>query len=137
MKLKIEPASPIPIYLQIIEKVRNGIVSGALGPDEELPSVRALAGQHLINPNTVARAYMELEREGLVEKRRGAGTYVAPQALKWRAKEKTRIVTALVDDAVRRALEFGMSSTEVRMLFIARLERLRDEPEAEKTEPRA
>jgi GntR family transcriptional regulator len=77
MQLKLEPASPIPMYLQIVEQIRHGIATGSLRAGDELPSVRALALEHLINPNTVARAYLELEHAGLVAKRRGAGTYVA------------------------------------------------------------
>ena len=92
MQLKLNPASPIPIYSQIFDQVRCAIAAGALKPDDELPSVRALAVEHLINPNTVARAYLELEREGFVSKKRGAGTYVSSQAARLGEKEKARIV---------------------------------------------
>ena len=68
------------MYLQIVEQVRRAVAAGGLQADDEMPSVRALASEHLINPNTVARAYLELEREGLLTKRRGAGTYVAHDA---------------------------------------------------------
>jgi GntR family transcriptional regulator len=77
---RIQPASPIPIYLQIFEHVRHGVVAGILQPEDELPSVRSLASKYLINPNTVARAYLELERAGLVSKKRGTGTYISTQA---------------------------------------------------------
>src|ERR1017187_10059277 len=65
MRLKLQPASPIPTYLQIGEQIRHGIAVGHLKADDELASVRTLASQQLINPNTVARAYLELERDGL------------------------------------------------------------------------
>jgi GntR family transcriptional regulator len=134
MRLKLEPASPIPTYLQIVEQVRNAIVAGTLKPDEELPSVRALASVHLINPNTVARAYMELEREGLLEKKRGMGTYVCPQTIKNRAAQKTRIVGELLDGALKTAVSMRLSATQVRMLFEERLKRARDLAAEEETE---
>ena len=96
MRLKLQPASPIPMYLQIMEQVRNGVARGALQPAEELPSVRALASEHLINPNTVARAYLELEREGLLSKRRGAGTYVSSRATALGERHRERAVRELL-----------------------------------------
>jgi GntR family transcriptional regulator len=109
------------MYLQIVEQIRNRIAAGVLAPDAELPSVRALASEHLINPNTVVRAYLELEREGLLAKRRGAGTYVASTAAKLSARHRTRAVAELIDKAVEAAREFGVSQEELRALFEDRL----------------
>jgi len=122
VQLKLDPASPIPMYLQIVEQVRRAVASAALNADDEMPSVRALASGYLINPNTVARAYLELEREGLLTKRRGAGTYVAHEAAGLREGQRTRIVTGLIDKAVGAAREFGWTNEQVRKAVEARLD---------------
>jgi GntR family transcriptional regulator len=121
MRLKLEPASPIPMYLQIVEQVRHRIAAGTLQADEELPSVRVLASEHLINPNTVARAYLELEREGLLSKRRGAGTYVSTGATELSATHRVRVVQELLDKAMAAAAEFGLTAQQVRELVEERL----------------
>jgi GntR family transcriptional regulator len=121
MRLKLEPASPIPMYLQIVEQVRHRIAAGTLQADDELPSVRVLASEHLINPNTVARAYLELEREGMLSKRRGAGTYVAAGATELSAPHRVRAVGELLDKALAAAAEFGLSAGQVRELVEERL----------------
>lgn len=121
MKLKLEPSSPIALYLQIMEQVRRGIAAGTLQAGSELPSVRALASEHLINPNTVARAYLELEREGLLAKRKGAGTYVAASAGALSAAYRLRAVGELLDRALAAAAEFGLTAKQVRDLVEVRL----------------
>ena len=121
VQLKLDSASPIPMYLQIVEQVRRAIAAGGLQADDEMPSVRALASAHLINPNTVARAYLELEREGLLSKRRGAGTYVAHDAAGLRDAQRTRIVAGLIDKAVTAAREFGWTPEQTRKAFEERL----------------
>ena len=77
LDLHIASGDGTPIYLQIANQVRYLVASGRLAPGEELPPIRVLAQQLLINPNTVARAYRELEVEGVVNKRRTAGTFVS------------------------------------------------------------
>ena len=76
MLLKPNPSSGVPIYLQLMEQVKHGIETGALRPGEQLPGIRPLAEELVINPNTVAKAYRELEHEGIVEGRQGVGTFV-------------------------------------------------------------
>jgi GntR family transcriptional regulator len=79
MFLPVDPNSGLPVYRQIIDQVRRMMVSGRLAPGERLPSIRDLAMQLHINPLTVGRAYGDLEREGLIEMRRGLGMYVRVQ----------------------------------------------------------
>jgi GntR family transcriptional regulator len=122
MRFTLRAESPIPMYLQIVEQVRRGIAAGALQADDEMPSVRALASEHLINPNTVARAYLELEREGLLAKRRGAGTYVAHDATGLRQTHRRRIVGDLIDEALKAARDFGWTSEQIRDAVEERLE---------------
>ena len=69
-----------PIWLQVVNRIKGSIVTGAMGPGEKMPGGRDLAVQYSINPNTAARVYQELERAGLVETRRGMGTYVTGDA---------------------------------------------------------
>jgi GntR family transcriptional regulator len=77
MQIKIDNASERPVYQQIIDQVKRDIAIGRLGRDEKLPTVRQLAGQLAINPNTIAKAYQQMEREGIITTRPGSGTFVA------------------------------------------------------------
>ncbi len=79
MQIRISPNVGVAIYLQVVNQIKYLVASGRLAAGEELPPIRGLAEQLLINPNTVARAYRELEMAGIVEKRRTAGTYVSDQ----------------------------------------------------------
>ena len=101
--------------------MRFHIATGALLKDGELPSVRALATEHLINPNTVVRAYLELEREGIVYKRRGMGTYVADLKIEMDESEKAGIVRDLMDKALIQAVELGLTEEQVDSVFRDRL----------------
>ena len=77
MLFRPNPASGVPIYLQLMEQVKHGIETGALRPGEQLPAIRPLAEELVVNPNTVAKAYREMEHAGLIELRHGAGAFVA------------------------------------------------------------
>ena len=85
--LRPNPSSGVPIYLQLMEQVKHAIETGALRPGEQLPGIRPLAEELVINPNTVAKAYRELEHEGVIELRHGAGAFVSANA---RAKKAHR-----------------------------------------------
>src|ERR1041385_5018420 len=73
MLFRPNPSSGVPLYLQLMEQVKHGIETGALRPGEQLPGIRPLAEELVINPNTVAKAYRELEHDGVIELRHGAG----------------------------------------------------------------
>ncbi len=77
MRIHLVPSDNRPLYVQIMDEVRRGLVRGTLRPEDLLPSVRELASALRVNPRTVSQAYAELEREGVVEVRRGKGTFVA------------------------------------------------------------
>jgi len=79
MRVHLQPSDNRPLYVQIMDEVRRGLVRGTLSPEDALPSVRELASSLRINPRTVSQAYLELEREGLVRVRPGKGTFVAPE----------------------------------------------------------
>jgi len=122
MHFDLDPRSSAPIYVQIVEQVRRGVAYGLLGADERLPSVRELAVALRVNPNTVARAYRELEYEGLIESRQGDGTFVSAQAPRLRQRERERLVNRVLDEALGQALEAGLTETEVRELVEQRLQ---------------
>ena len=90
LHLSINQTDGVPIYRQLTQQITHLIASGRLTPETEMPSVRALAQQLLVNPNTVVRAYRELETAGLLYKKQGAGTYVAPQTATPYTEEECR-----------------------------------------------
>ena len=121
MLFRPNPSSGVPIYLQLMEQVKHGIETGALRPGEQLPGIRPLAEQLVINPNTVAKVYRELEHEGVIELRHGAGAFVARNARVKKVAEKVRagqIIVATAIDALRKR---GMTDEEIRRLFEAEL----------------
>src|SRR4026207_1873205 len=97
MQIQISASDGVPIYHQIVSQVRYFIASGRLDPGEELLPIRVLAEQLTVNPNTVARAYLELERAGIVTKRQGAGTYVSESASPLPRREKLKALRSRVD----------------------------------------
>src|SRR3954469_8771451 len=102
MLLKPNPSSGVPIYLQLMEQVKHSIETGALRPGEQLPGIRPLAEELVINPNTVAKAYREQEHEGIIGLRHGAGAFVAANGRARKATDKLRAAQTLVDAAVER-----------------------------------
>jgi GntR family transcriptional regulator len=113
MQLHVSPADGVPIYLQIVNQVKYLISSGRLAAGEELPPIRTLAEQLLINPNTVARAYRELELAGVVEKRRTAGTYVSGGASPLSRRERVKILGRRVDTLLTEARQMDVSLDDV------------------------
>ena len=98
MKIDVDPTSNVPIYLQIVEAVQQQVATGALGRGDQLPTVRQLAVDLRVNPNTVARAYLELDRSGVISSQQGRGTYVSEQpdeaALAQRREHKLRAMAS-------------------------------------------
>jgi GntR family transcriptional regulator len=115
------PALGVPIYLQLMEQVKHAIETGALRPGEQLPGIRPLAEELVINPNTVAKAYRELEHEGLIELRHGAGAFVSASARGKRAADALRAGQSIVAGAIEKLRERGLSEEEIRRLFEAEL----------------
>ena len=125
MIIKPNPSLGVPIYLQLIAQVKHAIETGALRAGDQLPSIRPLAEELVINANTVAKAYRELEREGVIELRQGAGAFVAATPRAGSAgTEKFRDAQPLVGKAVEQLRGRGLSDEEIRRLFEAELARV-------------
>jgi GntR family transcriptional regulator len=121
MQFRPNPASGVPIYLQLMEQVKHAIETGALRAGEQLPGIRPLAEELVINPNTVAKAYRELEHEGVIELRHGAGAFVSAAAKGRKAGDKVRAAQPIVAGAVENLRRRGLSDDEIRRLFEAEL----------------
>ena len=111
MLIAINASDPRPIYHQIMDEIRRALVVGTLATDDPLPSVRQLAGELRINPNTVQQAYRELEREGIVHVKRGLGTFVS-EALSQRSGRE-ELARSLATRALRDAHRHGLSVDEL------------------------
>ena len=123
MILKPNPSSGVPIYLQLMEQVKHAIETGALRPGEQLPGIRPLAEELVVNPNTVAKAYRELEHEGVVELRQGAGAFVTDKAPTKKDADRLRAGKASVAATVEKLRARGVTDEEIRRLFEAELAR--------------
>ncbi|MFM7562327.1 MAG: GntR family transcriptional regulator [Planctomycetota bacterium] len=113
MQIHLEAKDGVPIYLQVMQQIKYQIASGRLQPGEELPSIRTLAEQLLVNPNTIARAYRELETAGVVEKRRTAGTYVAESGSPLARKERLKLINERIDRLLVEAFQMGFDLDDV------------------------
>ena len=121
MLFRPNPSLGVPIYLQLMEQVKHAIETGALRPGEQLAGIRPLAEELVINPNTVAKAYRELEHEGVIELRHGAGAFVSGHARARKVADKLRAAQPLVAAAVERLRTHGVTDQEIRRLFEAEL----------------
>ncbi len=124
MQLAIDSSSGTPIYLQIVNQVKYVVAAGRLAPGEELPPIRTLAEQLLINPNTVARAYLELQRAGVVVKRHGAGTFVADHPPSVSKSQRQKVLGERADVLLSEARQLGVSFEEVIELLQTRQEKM-------------
>ena len=108
-RIQLDLHSGMPVYRQVIDQGRGGIASGLLEPGDQLPTVRQLAVDLAINPNTVIRAYRELELGGLLETHQGTGTFISAQKMKRADAERERQLAQIVGDCVSRAGAAGFT----------------------------
>ena len=128
MLFKPNPSLGVPIYLQLMEQVKHAIETGALRAGEQLPGIRPLAEELVINANTVAKAYRELEHEGVLELRHGAGAFVATQERTKKEAETLRAAQSIVTTAIRQLHTRGVTDEGIRRLFEAELAGLAGAP---------
>jgi GntR family transcriptional regulator len=113
VQIHISTHDGVPIYQQVVNQIKYLVSSGRLAAGEELPAIRVLAEQLLINPNTVARAYRELEMAGIVEKRRTAGTYVSDQGSPLARRERVKILTGRIDALLAEAQHLDVALEDI------------------------
>jgi GntR family transcriptional regulator len=132
MLFRSNPSSGVPVYLQLIEQVKHAIDVGGLSPGDQLPAIRRVAEDLVINPNTVAKAYRDLEHDGVIELRQGSGAFVTENG---RASRVARVKAAqpVLQAAIDRLVTSGLTADEIRRLFEAELLELGDKPRTRKS----
>jgi len=113
MDIIIDLAEGVPIYRQIVNQVKYLVASGLLLPGEELPPIRTLALQLKVTPNTIVKAYDELEISGVVHKRRGAGTYISEGRQQMARRERQRIIEQRIDALLAEAHQLNFSADDI------------------------
>jgi GntR family transcriptional regulator len=132
MNLRINFASGVPIYQQLMEQIKHAVDTGAIRGGEQLPTIRKIAEELTMNPNTVARAYRELEREGFIEVLHGSGAYVAERGTSSAKAAGIRKAADVLRPAIERGLAIGLSEAELRRVFEDELARLQDDATTER-----
>jgi len=117
VQIHISPSDGLPIYQQVVNQIKYLVAAGRLATGEELPPIRALAEKLIVNPNTIARAYRELETAGIVEKRRTTGTFVTEQGCPLAKRERVKILTQRIDQLLAEAIQMNVNYDEVLKLI--------------------
>lgn len=110
--------------MQIVNQIKTSIAMGRLLPEDPLPSVRQLALELAVNPNTVARAYLDLEYEGIIYKRQGHGTFVSGQGVEMSKNERRKVLSELIEKALVEGVNLGLDERELRDTFERVLEKI-------------
>jgi GntR family transcriptional regulator len=113
IRIELDLKSGVPFYRQIIDQVRSAIAAGALDPGDKLPTVRQLAVDLSINPNTVSRAYTELELTGLVETQMGSGTFIGHKKVEQGDLERRRMLDQICQELLSRASSYGFTLDDI------------------------
>jgi len=129
--LRVDPSSPEPLFAQLVAAVKRAVATGRLRAGDKLPSVRELAAELTINPNTIAKAYQALEAEGVTVSRHGSGTFVADRRITVRRPEQKRRLREGLDSVLSDAVHLGLSEDDVREEFDDAMKRVRFRPDAE------
>lgn len=121
MLLKLTPSAGQPFYLQLMQQIRHAIETGALRDGDQLPGIRTLAQELVISPGTVARAYSELEHEGVLALHHGSGAFVCANRRTRRLGDRFQVAQQRVDDLIAHLRDEGLLDEEIRRLFEAGL----------------
>jgi len=122
VEFKLDLKSGVPFHRQIVDQIRYGIASDRLMPGEQLPTVRELAVHLQVNPNTVRKAYSELEILGILDTQQGTGTFVSHQQVEIGEAEKQRMLRQICDELVARGNQYGFTVREIVTHMQRRLE---------------
>lgn len=117
MQIHINTRDGVPIYLQVVNQIKYQVAAGRLEAGEELPPIRTLAERLVVNPNTIARAYRELELAGIVKKRRTAGTYITDQGSPLARRERLKILTERIDQLLAESDQMSVTLDELLKLL--------------------
>jgi len=131
MLVQLNSALGVPIYIQLMEQIKHAVEVGALKAGQQLPAIRALAEDLVTNPNTVAKAYRELQHEGIIEVRHGSGAFVSERA-EIRSARDTQRARSILETAIERLGQLGLAEDEMRRLFENELLKLRDKAPGKK-----
>ena len=121
MNFRVNPTSAQPLYLQLTQQIRHAVETGVLQPGDLLPGIRTLAEQLVVSPNTVVKAYADLETEGLLEMRHGAGAFIASRRAARPKPDRVRHAQERVRALVERLQEDGFAEDEIQRLVEAEL----------------
>jgi GntR family transcriptional regulator len=121
MFFKLSPASGQPLYLQLMQQIRHAAETGALKDGDQLPGIRTLAEELVVSPNTVVKAYSELEHEGLLELRHGSGAFVCVKRRTRSLSDQVHLARRRIRDLIERLREDGLLDEEIRRAFEAEL----------------
>ncbi len=124
MRFHIDPDSGVPVYLQITQAIRRTIALGSLRDGEQVPSIREVAEMLTVNPNTVAKAYQLLEREGIVVSRKGIGTFVADGDVSITSQERKTVIVEKLDRVLVEAGHLRLKKEQVEEIFQERLDKM-------------
>jgi len=113
MEFQVDPTTRVPIYRQLMDQIRLAVARGRLKPGSRLPSVRVLSRELVVNPNTIARVYTELEREGVLNTRPGMGVFVAEPQADLSAAARRQRLAEIIDAFLTDAVHLGYSADEV------------------------
>ena len=124
LNLQITTGSETPLFRQIVDQVRSAVVHGRLKVGDPLPSVRGLAAELVLNHNTVAKAYAQLVREGVIESQQGRGYFVVERRVVYTKAERRRRINALIAPLVAEAVMLGFSADEIQVLLQKQLDKV-------------
>lgn len=125
MELRVNPSSRVPLYLQLMEQIKHAMDIGTIREGEQLPTIRKVAEELVINPNTVAKAYRELEHEGVIDVRHGLGAFAAEPRTSSAKIKQIRKAGEVLRHALEKGTGLGLSESELRRVFEDQLSRLR------------
>ncbi len=117
MEIVIDTGDTVPVFAQIIEQIKNAVLSGDLAPGSALPSIRQLANDLQLNPNTVAKAYRLLERDSVIETRGYRGTFIHPDAVTNSTVDLNAWVISKLEEVVKEFRGAGVTDSEIRIAF--------------------
>ena len=129
MEFQIDPSSRLPIYRQLAQQIRQSVARGRLQPGARLPSVRDLSRWLVVNPNTIARVYTELEREGILNTRPGLGVFVAQPRAEFTRKVRKERLQETLDQSLTEAVHLGFTAEEVQAMLSERMKQFQWPPQ--------